>query len=206
MANSTEDSLDQDLVESDPMQLFQRWFDRARDAAIPLAESMTLATVTEDCRPTARMVLLKQVDERGFVFYTNYNSSKARDLDSNPNAALVFHWTQLEYQVRIEGPATRTSAEESDAYFQTRPRESQIGAIASPQSETIPSREWLERRVEEIEAEFGDGPIPRPKNWGGYLLRPDRIEFWKGRTGRLHDRLLYERNADGTWEIKRLAP
>ena len=206
MANSTEDSLDQDLVESDPLQLFQRWFDRARDAAIPLAESMTLATVTEDCRPTARMVLLKQVDERGFVFYTNYNSSKARDLDSNPNAALVFHWTQLEYQVRVEGPVTRTSAEESDAYFQTRPRESQIGAIASPQSETIPSREWLERRVEEIETEFGDGPIPRPKNWGGYLLRPDRIEFWKGRTGRLHDRLLYERNADGTWEIKRLAP
>jgi pyridoxamine 5'-phosphate oxidase len=206
MAHSSEDSFDENPVESDPLKLFARWFDNARKADLPLAEAMTLATVTPDCRPTARMVLLKQVDERGFVFYTNYNSSKARDLEFNPNAALVFHWTQLEYQVRVEGPVIRTSEEESDAYFQTRPRESQIGAIASPQSEAIPNREWLERRVEEIMTEFGDGPIPRPRNWGGYLLRPERIEFWKARVGRLHDRLLYERRADGTWEVTRLAP
>jgi pyridoxamine 5'-phosphate oxidase len=186
--------------------LFQRWFTDAQNAGLLLADAMTLATVTEAGRPTARMVLLKQVDERGFVFYTNYDSNKAQDLESNPYAALVFNWAELEYQVRVEGEVTRTSAEESDAYFQTRLRESQIGAIASPQSDVIPNREWLERRVEELTRLYADGPIKRPNNWGGYRLQPYRLEFWKGRVGRLHDRLLYELEADGIWTIKRLAP
>jgi pyridoxamine 5'-phosphate oxidase len=149
---------------------------------------------------------LKQVDERGFVFYTNYQSAKARELEANPNAALVFHWAPLEHQVRVEGTVTRISAAESDAYFQTRPRESQIGALASPQSQVIASREVLEDRAREIEKAYEGQVIKRPEHWGGYLLKPNRIEFWQGRLGRLHDRLLYELEPDGTWTIKRLAP
>jgi pyridoxamine 5'-phosphate oxidase len=152
------------------------------------------------------MLLLKQVDERGFVFYTNYQSAKARELEANPNAALVFHWTPLEHQVRVEGTVTRISAAESDAYFQTRPRESQIGALASPQSQVIESREVLENRAKEIEKAYEGQVIKRPDHWGGYRLKPNRIEFWQGRLGRLHDRLLYELEPDGTWTIKRLAP
>ena len=200
-----------DLNESsaprNPLLLFERWFAEARQhPEIQLPEAMTLATADAQRRPSARMVLLKGHDERGFVFYTNYNSRKARELDTNPYAALVFFWVQLDYQIRIEGKISRVSSEESDIYFQSRPRESQIGALASPQGEVISSREELETRVRELEAFHGNRRIKRPEHWGGYRLEPQLIEFWKGRPGRLHDRILFELQADGNWTIKRLAP
>jgi pyridoxamine 5'-phosphate oxidase len=200
------EALDEKLVDRNPIGLFQRWFDDANAAGLPLPEAMTLATSTADGKPSARMVLLKQVDENGFVFFTNYQSPKARDLDSNPQAAFVFYWPQLERQVRVEGKVTRTSVGESDQYFQTRPRESQIGALASPQSEVISSRDVLQQRAEELEQIYKGREIERPAHWGGYRLTPERIEFWKGRIGRLHDRILYERQTDGSWTIRRLAP
>jgi pyridoxamine 5'-phosphate oxidase len=203
---SSAGELDDANADLDPIRQFQRWFDEADSAGLPMVEAMTLATATADGRPSARMVLLKSVDERGFVFYTNYRSRKAQELEANPSAALVFHWESLERQVRIEGRVSRISAGESDQYFQTRPRESQIGAIASPQSEVIESREVLEERFRELENDYRDKPIERPPHWGGYRLEPDRIEFWKGRPGRLHDRLQYDREPNGTWVRTRLAP
>jgi pyridoxamine 5'-phosphate oxidase len=200
------DSIDEKTVDRDPLKLFQRWLDEAIAAGIHLPEAMTLATSTPEGKPSARLILLKEADERGFVFYTNYNSPKARDLDSNPQAAMVFYWPQLERQVRVEGAIERTSADESDAYFKTRPRESQIGALASPQSEVIPSREALQQRARELEKLYEGREVERPAHWGGYRLLPERIEFWKGRPSRLHDRILYERQSDGSWSIKRLAP
>ena len=198
--------LDEKEVERDPIKQFQIWLDDAIAANIPLAEAMTLATATPDGRPAARMVLLKQVDHNGFVFFTNYRSAKARQLDANPYAALVFYWTLLERQVRVEGSVVRTSAEESREYFQTRPRESQIGAWASDQSEVITGRDILEQRAQELETLYCDREIDCPEHWGGYRLNPDRIEFWKGRLGRLHDRILYELDPNGLWTISRLAP
>jgi pyridoxamine 5'-phosphate oxidase len=200
------ETLDEKRVERDPIKQFQLWFDDALAARIPLAEAMTLATATPEGRPSARMVLLKQVDEAGFVFFTNYHSSKAAQLESNPYAALVFYWNSLDRQVRVEGKVERTPPEESEVYFQTRPRESQIGAWASPQSSVIAGRELLEQRAQELEDYYRDREIECPSHWGGYRLRPDRIEFWKSRVGRLHDRILYELLSDGTWSIKRLAP
>ena len=200
------EALDERTADPDPLKQFQRWFDEARDKVSQLPEAMTLATATTDGKPSARLVLLKQVDDRGFVFYTNYHSSKARDLEANPFAALVFYWPQLERQVRVEGTVTRTSAAESDEYFRTRPRDSQLGALASPQSEVVPNRDVLEERLAELEERFRDKEVERPAHWGGYRLKPERLEFWKGRPGRLHDRLLYERQQDGAWIIKRLAP
>jgi pyridoxamine 5'-phosphate oxidase len=200
------DSIDEKTVDRDPLKLFQRWLDEAIAAGIHLPEAMTLATATPEGKPSARLLLLKHADERGFVFYTNYNSIKARELDSNPQAALVFYWPQLERQVRVEGKVERTSADESDAYFKTRPRESQIGALASPQSEVIDSREALQQHARDIEKLYEGREVARPAHWGGYRLLPERIEFWKGRPGRLHDRILYARQADGTWTISRLAP
>ena len=199
-------SIDEQTVDRNPLPLFQRWLDDARQAGIKLAEAMTLATSTPDGKPSARLVLLKQADERGFVFFTNYNSMKARELDSNPQAALVFYWPQLERQVRVEGEVERTSAEESDAYFKTRPRESQIGALASPQSEVIASRDALQQNFDELEKLYEGREVERPEHWGGYRLQAQRIEFWKGRPGRLHDRIAYDREADGSWIIQRLAP
>lgn len=200
------DDLDEKTIDRDPLKLFQRWLNEAMASGIHLPEAMTLATATPEGKPSARLVLLKQADETGFVFYTNYNSPKARELDANPGAALVFYWPHLEGQVRVEGKVERTSADESDAYFKTRPRESQIGALASPQSEVIPSREVLQKRARELEELYRDREVERPAHWGGYRLVPNRIEFWKGRPGRLHDRILYERQADGSWTISRLAP
>ncbi|HEV8367369.1 MAG TPA: pyridoxamine 5'-phosphate oxidase [Pyrinomonadaceae bacterium] len=205
MTNTT-DTLDERLIDRDPVKQFQRWFDDAINASLLLPEAMSLATVTSDGKPTSRMVLLKGVDLNGFVFYTNYRSAKAKELDANPNAALVFFWPQLERQVRVEGRVTRTSAAESREYFATRPRGSQIGAWASPQSEVIATRTELEKRKAEFEERYRDREVDWPEHWGGYRLKPDRIEFWKGRPDRLHDRILYEREADGTWSIKRLAP
>ena len=200
------EGLDETRIERDPIRQFQVWFEEAIAAKLPMPEAMSLATVTPDCRPTSRMVLLKQVDGYGFVFFTNYESAKAKQLELNPYAALVFYWPQFERQVRVEGKVTKTSMEESSAYFKTRPRESQIGAWASPQSEVIAARDVLEQRARELAELYCDRDIDCPAHWGGYRLTPDRIEFWKGRLGRLHDRILYELQPDDTWSIKRLAP
>ena len=199
------DGLDEKVIDRDPIKQFQIWLNDAITAKLPLPEAMTLATATPDGKPSARMVLLKQVDHNGFVFYTNYHSAKAAQLDSNPFAALVFYWAQLDRQVRVEGSVTRTSSEESHDYFRTRPRESQIGAWASEQSEVISGREVLEQRATELETMYCDRDIDCPEHWGGYRLKPERIEFWKSRVGRLHDRILYQRTAGG-WTISRLAP
>jgi pyridoxamine 5'-phosphate oxidase len=198
--------LDESKVPSNPIALFRRWFNEAIASGSRLPDSMTLATATKDGKPSARLVLLKGVENDGFVFYTNYNSRKARELDENPRAALVLYWTQLDRQVRIEGSVERISAAESDEYFSTRPRESQLGALASPQSEVIESRNVLEETFRRLDEQYRDQPVERPAHWGGYRLKPELIEFWQNREGRLHDRILYERQADGSWTIKRLAP
>jgi pyridoxamine 5'-phosphate oxidase len=200
------DDLDENSVDPDPIKLFRRWFDEATASGTRLPDAMTLATATKDGKPSARMVLLKQIDDQGFVFYTNYNSRKSRELDENPNAALVCYWVALDRQVRVEGRVERVTAAESDEYFKTRPRESQLGALVSPQSEVIESREFLEKRFQDFEGMYRDRSVSRPAHWGGYRLRPERIEFWQNRSGRLHDRILYERQSDGSWTIKRLAP
>jgi pyridoxamine 5'-phosphate oxidase len=200
--------LDERTVDANPVRQFQAWFEDALASGMPMADAMTVCTATADGKPSARMILLKGIDESGFVFYTNYRSRKARELDANPFAALVFYWEPLERQVRVEGKVSRISAADSDKYFQSRPRESQLGAMASPQSEVIASRTMLEENYQALEEEYRDEsrPIQRPDHWGGYRVVPERIEFWKGRPGRLHDRLLYERQLDGSWRISRLAP
>ena len=198
--------LDESKVPANPIDFFRRWFNEAIASGSRLPDAMNLATATKDGKPSARMVLLKGVENDGFVFYTNYNSQKARELDENPRAALVLYWTQLDRQVRVEGRVERTSAAESDEYFQTRPRESQLGALASPQSEVIESRDVLEESFRKLDEQYRDQPVARPAHWGGYRLKPELIEFWQNREGRLHDRILYDRQADGSWTIKRLAP
>jgi len=192
-------------VNADPVEQFRVWFDQALAAGVPDANAMALATTKPDGRPSARIVLLKHFDANGLLFFTNYNSRKGRELARNPAAALLFFWPQLERQVRIEGTVTFTTAEESDTYFRSRPLESRLGACASPQSETIASREELERRLAEIKARCPGDEVPRPSHWGGYRLTPDLFEFWQGGPGRLHDRLEYFR-ADGAWRLRRLAP
>jgi pyridoxamine 5'-phosphate oxidase len=196
---------DESQVASDPITQFQRWFDEAVRSEQPDPEAMTLSTATPDGRVAARIVLLKGWDERGFVFFTNYESHKSREIIDNPQVALTFYWHSLHRQVRIEGVAEKATPEESEEYFQTRPRGSQVGAWASPQSEEIIDREELERRVDEIEARFKDSPINCPPFWGGFRVKPDRVEFWQGRESRLHDRILYAlRGVE--WRISRLAP
>src|SRR5215510_12380421 len=192
-------------VAGDPITQFKRWFDEAVSSEQPDAEAMTLSTATLDGRVAARVVLLKGCDDRGFVFFTNYESHKSREIMTNPRVALTFYWHALHRQVRIEGLAEKVTLEESEEYFQTRPRGSQIGAWASPQSEEINDREALERRVGEIETRFKDRPINCPPFWGGFRVRPERIEFWQGRENRLHDRILYTLR-DNEWRISRLAP
>jgi pyridoxamine 5'-phosphate oxidase len=193
-------------LDSHPITQFEHWFDEALAAKISQAESMTLATATKRGVPSARMVLLKHVDAQGFVFYTNYNSQKAKELAENPHASFVFYWEELHRQVRIEGTVSKVSPEESDAYFQTRPRESQISAHASAQSEVIGSRDELDRRFEELQRKFEGQAVPRPPHWGGYRLKPTRIEFWQSGYARLNDRIVYELQKDGGWKMKRLAP
>jgi pyridoxamine 5'-phosphate oxidase len=190
---------------ADPVELFQIWFEAARESGILLPESVALATSTRDGRPSVRMVLLKGADSSGFVFYTNYGSRKARELESNPAAALCFHWAVLERQVRVTGTVARITEEESDAYFQTRARGSRIGAWASKQSETLPDRSDLVERTRDAKARFADNPVPLPSFWGGYRIDPVTIEFWQGRADRLHDRLLFTRDGDG-WTTERLYP
>lgn len=197
--------LSESEVASDPLVQFRHWFDEAVRAELVDANAMTLATATAEGRPAARIVLLKGVDDSGFVFFTNYTSAKASDLEANPHACLVFLWAELERQVRITGTVARVDPSESDAYFVSRPRESQLGALASPQSQVIASRATLEARVAEVVARHADGPVARPAHWGGYRVAPDRVEFWQGRPNRLHDRLRYRR-VDGAWVVERLAP
>ena len=202
----TRGAFDADSADPDPIRQFQAWYREA--AATPMREptAMTLATATPDGRPSARIVLLKAVDDRGFVFFTNYQSRKGGELEHNPWAALVFHWPDLVRQVRVEGRVAKVSDEESDAYFKTRPRGSQLGAWASEQSRAIKSRADLERRVQAVEATYEDREIPRPPHWGGLRLVPVAIEFWQGRLDRLHDRVLYSRADDGGWTRERLSP
>ncbi len=188
----------------DPFAQFERWFQDAVAANLPLPNAMTLATATMQGTPDARVVLLKGIDGGGFVFYTNYLSRKGKELEANPAACLVFLWTELERQVRIEGRIEKVTAGESDAYFATRPVGARLSAWASAQSEPVSGREQLERALEAAESRYGEDP-PRPPHWGGYRLIPTAIEFWQGRENRLHDRLLYRR-ADGGWTIERLAP
>ena len=189
----------------DPIELFQEWFHAARDSGILLPESMALATATPDGRPSVRMVLLKGVDERGFVFYTNYGSRKADELEANPNAALCFHWGILERQVRVEGTVERVPVEESVRYFSTRGRGSRIGAWASEQSRPLATREELEARVRAYDEKYAGDDVPLPPFWGGYLLRPSVIELWQGKADRLHERLAFRRG-DAGWASERLYP
>lgn len=189
----------------DPIELFATWFEAAHDAGLLMPEAMALSTATPEGMPSSRMVLLKHVDDEGFVFYTNFGSRKAHELDRNPRAALLFYWGSLERQVRVEGHAERVSEREAADYFATRARGSQIGAWASRQSEPLESRETLERRAAEARERFAGEEVPLPSFWGGYRLVPDALEFWQGRANRLHDRLRYERS-DAGWTSSRLYP
>ena len=200
------EALEREHLDADPLRQFMRWFSDAETAGEHEPSGMVLATVDPEGMPSARMVLLRGLDSRGFIFYTNLHSRKAQAMTANPHVALVFHWQKLERQVRIEGKVERAPDEVADAYFGTRPRGSQLGAWASPQSEIMSSRAELEARIAEVEKRFGDGPIERPPFWGGYRVVPDRIEFWQGRVSRLHDRFCYLRKEDESWPISRLAP
>jgi pyridoxamine 5'-phosphate oxidase len=192
-------------VDPDPIVQFREWFEKVVEADLHEPNAMTLATASGDGKPSARVVLLKGYDERGFVFYTNYEGRKASELEANPLCALLFYWGELERQVRIEGRASRISNEESDAYFTSRPRGSRLGAWASEQSRSVEDRNILEERVKALEAEYEGREIPRPPFWGGYRVEPEVIEFWQGRENRLHDRLVYRRTG-GRWKMERLQP
>ncbi|SCU77010.1 Pyridoxine/pyridoxamine 5'-phosphate oxidase [Cupriavidus necator] len=198
-------SLSETDVAPDPMSQFKRWFDEAVTAKLPEPNAMTLATVDADGQPSARIVLLKGIDDRGFTFFTNYESRKGLDLAANPRAALLFHWVQLERQVRVEGHVEKVSDDESDAYFATRPLGSRVGAWASAQSREVPGRDVLEQREQEYRSKFGENP-PRPPHWGGYRLVPTALEFWQGRPSRLHDRIVFRLQPGGGWQIVRLSP
>jgi pyridoxamine 5'-phosphate oxidase len=198
-------SLLENEVNQNPLKQFATWWDDAVDSKIEEVNAMTLATVNEQGYPSARIVLLKDFNESGFVFFTNYESRKGKSLLVNPKASIVFFWKELERQVRIEGVVEKISEEESTAYFTSRPVESKIGAWASPQSEVISSRNFLEERFKNYEQQFSEAEIPKPRYWGGYIVKPTRIEFWQGRPGRLHDRIEYNKNNEG-WTIERLAP
>jgi len=193
-------------IEENPIIQFEKWFKQAIDAQILEPNAMTLATASPNGVPQARIVLLKEFDTQGFVFYSNYDSQKGNALLENPYAALVFFWGDVERQVRIEGVVERVSEQQSIAYFKTRPLGSKLGAIVSPQSSEIPDRKFLENRLQKLEKQYADIEIPKPENWGGFRVIPNKIEFWQGRRNRLHDRLVYSHQKDGSWKITRLAP
>ncbi|NET71894.1 MAG: pyridoxamine 5'-phosphate oxidase [Sphaerospermopsis sp. SIO1G2] len=198
--------LDKKDIDNNPFVQFKIWFDQAIAAQLPEPNAMTLATSTPDGKPSARMVLLKNFDERGFVLFTNYNSHKGQEIAANPHAALVFWWAELERQVRIVGSVEKISAQESDGYFEVRPHNSRLGAWASNQSEVIANREVLEAQLQELQRKYENQSVPRPPHWGGFRVIPHEIEFWQGRSSRLHDRLLYTQLSDGSWKIERLSP
>ncbi len=198
-------SLNESNMPHNPMEVFNVWLDFAINSGLTEPNAMTVATATPDGKPSARVVLLKEVNDKGFVFFTNYMSRKGRELIVNPEVAIVFDWHDLERQVRVEGRAEKLSAEESEAYFNERPEDAKIGAWASPQSKIVKDREELEKLQEEIVEQFEDMPVHRPSHWGGYLIRPSVIEFWQGRPSRMHDRIVYYKTKDG-WTMHRLAP
>lgn len=197
--------LSEEDTATNPITQFSKWFDEAIHAQIAEANAMSLATVSSNGRPSSRIVLIKQFDEHGFIWFTNYTSRKGCDLLENPYAALLFHWVELERQVRIEGHVERITETESDTYFQSRPLHSRLSAIVSAQSQPVASREILEARYEQVKQQYGDHP-PRPEHWGGYRLSPDTMEFWQGRRSRLHDRILYTLDANAYWQRQRLQP
>ncbi len=198
--------LDEAEVSPDPITEFARWFAEAQEAQVPEPNAMTLATATADGVPSARIVLLKAFDERGFVFFSDYRSRKGAELEGNSRAALVLYWGELERQVRITGTVSLTSREDSELYFRTRPLGSRLGAWASHQSQVIAGREVLEERLREVESRFADAEVPLPPYWGGYRVEPEAIEFWQGRQSRLHDRIRYARAGDESWKVERLSP
>lgn len=200
------DGISEESVKKNPVDQFEIWFGEALESDLTDANAMTLATATADGKPSSRIVLLKGFDNNGFRFYTNYSSRKGKELQENPHAALCFYWPALERQIRVEGKVSKLSREQSAKYFQSRPRDSQIGAWASNQSSGIGSREKLETKFEEFRQKFEGEEVPLPDFWGGYLLNPKKIEFWQGRTGRLHDRIVYKKDSDGNWSIRRLSP
>ncbi|HEX2532222.1 MAG TPA: pyridoxamine 5'-phosphate oxidase [Chitinophagaceae bacterium] len=202
---SAESLLEADVA-PDPIAQFQKWFDQALRSEIVEPNAMTVATASTDGFPSARTLLLKGFDASGFVFFTNYKSFKAMQLEENPKACLVFFWKELERQVRITGLVQKVSPGESDSYYQSRPSASRIGAWASPQSQVIPGREWLDQQYQQLTEEYRDKDIQRPEHWGGYRVRPVIVEFWQGRPSRLHDRIQYSLDEGGAWKIERLAP
>ncbi len=199
-------TLSENGTKADPIKQFEAWFEDAQKANAPEPNAMTLATATHDGRPSARIVLLKGVYSEGFVFYTNYLSRKGKEIAKNPVAALTFFWPSLERQVRIEGTIEKITREQSEKYFHSRPKNSQIGAVASPQSQEIDGREGLEKKWEELAAEYADKDVPKPSYWGGYIVKPRLVEFWQGRTSRMHDRILYKKIDNKSWKKVRLAP
>ncbi len=191
---------------ADPMKLFSAWFNEAQEAKVPERNAMTLSTATSDGRPSARIVLLKGFNDEGFIFYTNYLSRKGKEIGKNPAGALTFFWPSMERQIRIEGMIEKTGREESEQYFHSRPRNSQVGAVASPQSQEIPDRESLEKKWQELSEKYDGQEVPKPSFWGGYILKPRLIEFWQGRPSRLHDRIVYKKADNKNWKKVRLAP
>jgi len=199
-------SLSESNTKADPIKQFELWFNEAQEAKVPEINAMTLSTATQDGRPSARVVLLKGIYEIGFVFYTNYLSRKGKEITKNPVGALTFFWPSMERQVRIEGTIEKVSKEQSEKYFHSRPKSSQVGALASPQSQEIESRDVLEKKWSDLEAEYEGKEVPKPSYWGGYIVKPRMIEFWQGRPSRLHDRILYKKIDNKNWKKVRLAP